>query len=80
MRIIKRMPCKYKQKLNSDHNIIIKVEVRENNIFLDKESDFIDHFTWIKGKPIKNIFVLNSISSRYTKQKLSEIQRNELMM
>lgn len=73
------MPGKYKQKLNRDHNIIIKVEIRENNILLDKENDFIDHFTWIKGKPVKNIYTLNNISSRYTKQKLSEILRNELM-
>lgn len=78
-RIIKSMPGKYKQKSNRDHNIIIKVEVRENNILLDKESDFIAHFTWIKDKPIKNIYALNNISLRYTKQKLSEIQRNKLM-
>lgn len=42
------MPGNCKQKLNRGRNIIIKVEVKENNILLDKESRFVGHFIWLK--------------------------------
>lgn len=69
------MPGNCKQKLNRGGNIIIKVEVKENNILLDKESRFVGHFIWIKGIAKKSTFALNDISPRYTKQQLSEMQR-----